>query len=96
MWNSATQEYIFKGELLNTHKTYCSKIKNMMMWQIKMTFVRKSFQRCRMEDLDIFSYGFALFMGITMGLYHIRWIREERLLFILVFIVNCVLDSFRN
>ena len=49
-----------------------------------------------MGDLDIFSYGFVLFMGITMGLYHIRWIREERLLFILVFIVNCVLDSFRN
>ena len=27
MWNSPTQEYIFKGEILNTHKTYCSKIK---------------------------------------------------------------------
>ena len=49
-----------------------------------------------MGDLDAFSSGFALFMGITMGLYHTRWIREERLLFILVFIVNCVLDSFRN
>ena len=49
-----------------------------------------------MGDLDIFFYGFVLFMGINMGLYHIRWIREERLLFILVFIVNCVLNSFRN